>query len=182
MADTFCGSHRAASCDRKDTHNPVSLLVLNRSVCSSHAETACYKLAARFTSHLFLVFQTCEPSSSYLAVPCSSHVILFTWSGWGGWHLPLLQIRKLRLRPIKEAAHKPHEAPGSSVSLRPFPISGDTPATCYVAVEDPCLSLVSSCTPLGAGGICRENLLHVGGVPPLHQRWGASLSRPARRR
>lgn len=68
MADTFCGSHRAASCDRKDTHNPVSLLVLNRSVCSSHAETACYKLAARFASHLFLVFQTCEPSSSYLAV------------------------------------------------------------------------------------------------------------------
>ena len=103
-------------------------------------------------------------------------MILFTWSGWGGWHLPLLQIRKLRLRPIKEAAHKPHEAPGSSVSLRPFPISGDTPATCYVALEDPCLSLVSSCTPLGAGGICRENLLHVGGVPPLHQRWGASLS------
>lgn len=80
--------------------------------------------------------------------------------------MPILQIRKLRLRAIKEAARKPHEAPGSSVSLSPFRIFGETPAVCYAALENPCLSLVSSCTPLGAGGVCREKLLHVGGVPP----------------
>ena len=39
-------------------------------------------------------------------------------------------------------------------------------AVCYTALETPRLSLVSSYTPLGAGGFCRENLLRVGGIPP----------------
>lgn len=104
--------------------------------------------------------------------PCSS---LRSLTEGCGWHLPILQIRKLRLRAIKEAARKPHEAPGPLVSLSPFHILERLPV-CYAALENPQFEPIA-CARLSELEVFAEKICMLGGVP--HRRW-AALELPGR--
>ena len=135
MADTFPGSDRAPSCNRKGTQarfsafpEPICLTLTPRS--------GLLQISCMVPSRLSLIFQTCELSISCVTGSMFTPRDLLHVGGWGGCHLPILQIRKLRLRAMKGAARKPHEAPGSSVSLSPSPVSGET-TPCVTALETP---------------------------------------------